>query len=156
MLDNKKFNPDKLVLLEIKFVKSQIDSPEDFINNNIMEYNIENSLQLAFNLDDNLVKADYNIEISSVNESKNSSKAVSTFQIIFIYEVKNLNELTKLNKKNILDVDYNLANSIASITYSTSRGILITKLQGTTFNNFILPIINPNKLIDIKQKGNLN
>jgi hypothetical protein len=41
-----------------------------------------------------------------------------------------------------------LGNALASITYSTSRGILMTRFQGTALSDFILPVINPNNLLE--------
>ncbi|MNY64312.1 hypothetical protein D3C86_2014030 [compost metagenome] len=41
-----------------------------------------------------------------------------------------------------------LGNALASITYSTSRGILMTRFQGTVLSDFILPVIDPNSLLE--------
>ncbi|GAO27720.1 hypothetical protein JCM15548_14569 [Geofilum rubicundum JCM 15548] len=46
-----------------------------------------------------------------------------------------------------MDLHPDLGNALSSVTYSTSRGILLTKMQGTALQNFVLPIINPNKLL---------
>jgi hypothetical protein len=45
-------------------------------------------------------------------------------------------------------LDPDLGNALSAITYSTARGILLTRLQGTAFQDFILPIINPNNLLN--------
>jgi len=40
-----------------------------------------------------------------------------------------------------------LANAIASISYSTARGIIVSRFQGTALCDFILPVISPNDLL---------
>lgn len=147
MLDNQIFEPEKLSLIEFKLIKGQVDTPEDFNLDNVKEYLLENSLQLAFNLEEKLVKADFSIEIKTKNDGENSKEASGIFHLVYIYRVENLDELVKPNKNKILDLHQDLSNAISAVTYSTSRGILITRLQGTALQNFVLPIINPNKLV---------
>ena len=74
----------------------------------------------------------------------------NNFHLVFVYRVENLEELAKPDKNNLLDLYPALGNALSSITYSTSRGILLSRLQGTALQNFVLPIINPNKLLHNK------
>jgi hypothetical protein len=67
--------------------------------------------------------------------------------LVFIYQTENLKDLAKPDDNNLIKLDPGLANALSSVTYSTSRGILLTRLQGTALQNFVLPIINPNKLL---------
>ena len=60
---------------------------------------------------------------------------------------ENLEELASSKKNKRLHLNPALTNAISSVTYSTSRGILLTRLQGTALQNFVLPIINPNNLL---------
>jgi hypothetical protein len=70
--------------------------------------------------------------------------------LVFIYHVENLNDLAKPDDKNLIELHPGLAKALSSVTYSTSRGILLTRLQGTALQNFVLPIINPNTLLHKK------
>jgi hypothetical protein len=65
--------------------------------------------------------------------------------------VENMEELLEADEKNKISYDAALGNAIASIVYSTSRGILMSRFQGTVFADFILPVIDPNQLLDMKQ-----
>jgi hypothetical protein len=56
MSDNQTFDPEKIFINEFKFIKEQIDTPEDFIIGKIDEHHLENTLKLAFNLEEKLVK----------------------------------------------------------------------------------------------------
>lgn len=151
MSDNQLFDPEKLSIIEFKFIKEQVDTPEDFINDKVDGHKLENSLQLAFNLEEKLVKADFTVEIKTESKGLSLKETTGSFHLVFIYRVENLEELAKPDKNNLLDLNPTFGNALSSITYSTSRGILLTRLQGTALENFILPIINPNKLLNNKK-----
>ncbi|MCX6250826.1 MAG: hypothetical protein NTX61_08745 [Bacteroidetes bacterium] len=147
MLDRKEFDPEQLSIIEFKFIKDLIDTPEAFITEKAEGYQLENSLQLAFNLEEKLVKVDFTVEITTESKGLNSKETSGSFHLVFIYRVMNLEELAKPGKNNMIELHPDLGNALSSVTYSTSRGILMTRMQGTALQNFILPIINPNKLL---------
>lgn len=141
------FEAEKLSILELKFIKDQIEAPEDFSLEKVDGYQLENSLQLAFNLEEKLSKVDFNVEIKTESKGLNSEEAKGSFHIVLIYKIDNISELTKLNENNIVEVNPYLSNALSSIIYSTSRGLLYARMQGTVLQKFILPIIDPIKLL---------
>ena len=147
MPDKPIFNPEKLSIVEFRFLKGQVDGPEEFVLENIEMYNIQNKLELLFNLDEKLARADFTIDITTDSKGKNSKEATGNFHFFYLFKVENLEELAKLNDLKLVELDSSLGNSLASITYSTSRGVLLTRLQSTALQNFILPVINPNILL---------
>lgn len=147
MQDKSKFYPEKITLVDFKMIKGQVDTPENFDINKVVGYQLENSLQLGFNIEDKLAKADFTINIKSDSKGGNEIEASGNFHLIFIYRIENLEELAIPEKNNRLNLNPGLANALSSVTYSTSRGVLITRLQGTALQNFVLPIINPNNLL---------
>ena len=147
MQANELFNPEKISILEYKYIKGQIDTPEDFNIEKVKGHDLENTLQLGFNLDDKLAKADFFFNIQTKSSSDNQNEASGAFHLVFIYKIENIEELVSISKEGHLEVNSWLGNALASITYSTSRGILLTRLQGTVFQNFILPVINPDNLL---------
>lgn len=151
MLDKSKFNPEKINLVDCKIIKAQVDMPENFDLNKVTGYKLDNTLQLGFNLEDKLAKADFTINIQSDSKGDNEFEASGDFHLVYIYRIENLEELAVLDKNNRVDLNPSLANALSSVTYSTSRGILITRLQGTALQNFVLPIINPNYLLRSKE-----
>ncbi len=150
MSHNQVFDPDKLSIREFKFIKGQVDTPEDFVIEKVEGYHSENTLQFAFNLAEKLVKSDFTVEIRTDSKNANKTEAVGIFHLVFIFRVENLDELAKQDENSIIELDAGLGNGLSSVTYSTSRGILLTRLQGTALHKFILPIINPNKLLGNK------
>ena len=150
MQDKNIFDPEKIALIEFKMIKGQVDTPENFDISKVVGHQLGNSLQLGFNLDDKLAKADFTISVKTDSKGENEVEATGNFHLIFIYRIENLEELATPKKNKRLNLHPGLANVLSSVTYSTSRGILLTRLQGTALQKFALPIIYPNKLLQNK------
>jgi hypothetical protein len=90
------------------------------------------------------------VSVKTDSKGENESEANGNFHLIFIYRIENLEELAIPEKNKRLNLNPGLANALSSVTYSTARGILLTRLQGTALQNFVLPIINPNNLLHNK------
>ncbi len=147
MLNNALFDPEKLSIATFEMSGTQIYALEGFESNQIESFMVENNLQMASDIKERLIKADFSVKINTKSKIYNEKEATVSFQFMVIFKIENLEDLSYADDgKTILHQE--LANAIASITYSTARGILITKLQNTIFQNFILPIINPNKLLE--------
>lgn len=151
MQDKSIFDPEKIFLIDFKMIKGQVDTPETFDISKVVGYQIDNSLQLGFNLEDKLAKADFTVNVKTDSKGKNENEAIGNFHLIFIYRIENLEDLAIPEKNKRLSLNPGLANALSSVTYSTSRGILLTRLQGTALQNFVLPIINPNILLRHKK-----
>lgn len=137
------FEASLLTIEEFKIVKGNIENPEDFDSGTIEGFEVNNNLTIGFRVEDQLAKADLYVKVHS--KSKNIDEAVGEFHFVFIYSVENLNDFVKADTDNGLIVNKELFESISEISYSTARGVLLTKVQGGSLENFILPIVNPMK-----------
>jgi hypothetical protein len=124
-----KVEAGKIHIREFKIIKGQIDSPEEFIVGGIEGHHAGMELKLAFNLNDNMIKADFFLNVKT--KSSNIDEATAVFHLVYIIEIDNLKELTRLEKDNKINLDVTLGNTIASIVHSTSRGVFLTRFQGT-------------------------
>lgn len=150
MQDKNIFDPEKIALIDFKMIKGQVDTPENFDIGKVSGHQLENSLQLSFSLEDKMAKADFIVSIKTDSKTGNQEEASGNFHLIFIYRIENLDKLNVAEKNKRLNLNPALAYALSSVTYSTSRGILLTRLQGTALQNFVLPIINPGKLLHNK------
>ncbi|MEZ4850575.1 MAG: hypothetical protein R3B93_18565 [Bacteroidia bacterium] len=138
--------PQKIHLVNFKIIRGQIESPFGFDQEKIEDYSFMVDFDMAFNLEEKLVKADFSVEIKTVSAEEQDEEAFGLFSFVFIYEVENLEDLAEA-KNDGIEVQGGLGNALASITYSTSRGVLMTRFQGTELESFILPVIDPNNLL---------
>ena len=149
----KRIDTDKITMREFRLVKGQIDSPFDFRISNIKSFNYTVDFKTSFNFEENLVKADFTIDIASVSNEP-TTEATCTYHFVFLFHVSDLKENAEIQENNTVDWNPFLANAIASITYSTSRGILMSRFQGTVMKDFILPVVDPNTLWDRQRQQN--
>lgn len=142
-----KLDPQKIQIIEFRIVRGHVECPFEFQTSAIEAYHSEADFDMAFNQEKKLVKADLKINIVTLSQGQVFSEAKSDFHIVFLYHVENMEELLEVGADLKANVDAGLANAIASITYSTTRGILMTRLQGTALKDFILPVVPPNSLL---------
>jgi hypothetical protein len=144
-MEAKRIQPDKITLREFRLVKGQIDSPFDFKVSGISSFDFKVDFKTGFNLEEGLIKADFVIHVATIS-TEPVAEATCNYHFVFLFHVEDLQEHTVLAADQGVDWNPFLANAIASITYSTSRGILISRFQGTVMKDFILPVIDPNSL----------
>lgn len=142
-----KLIPEKIEIVDFKILNGQINNPFDFQLDNVEGHNFNVDFELGFNISEKLVKADFNVFVETKSKKGQREEAKGTFHFAYVYHVENVEELTKIQEDNSIGLNAGLGNALASITYSTSRGILMTRFQGTALENFILPVIDPNQLL---------
>ena len=140
--------PEKIEIVDFKIIRGQINSPFDFEEDKVQGHNFDVDFELGFNIPDKLIKADFSINVETNSEIEGTEEATGAFSLVYVFHVDNMEELTKLEEDKTVTISAALGNALAAITYSTSRGILMTRFQGTALSNFILPVINPNKLTE--------
>ncbi len=145
-MDKKTIQPEKIVIKEFRLIKGQLDSPYDFRISGIKSFDFNVNLAIGVNIDENLIKSDFDLTVATVSDAE-TTEANASYQITFLFLVDNLNEHAQTQDDGFVDWNPYLANAIASITYSTARGILWSRFQGTVMENFILPVIDPNELL---------
>ncbi len=144
-MEAKRIQPEKITLREFRLVKGLIDSPFDFKVSEIKSFDFKVDFKTGFNLEEDLIKADFIINVSTISNEP-VTEATCVYHFVFLFHVVSLSEHTSLAQDQSVDWNPYLANAIASITYSTSRGILISRFQGTVMKDFILPVVDPNSL----------
>jgi hypothetical protein len=147
MQDKNVFDPEKITIVEVKTVKVNLDTPENFNSNKVRGHLLNYSLQLGFNVDEQLIRADFTVYIQTESNGKNLKDAIGNFHFVFIYFIENLKSITTITREGSVNLSSSLGNAIASVTYGTARGLLLMHVQGTVFQNFVLPVVSPNKLL---------
>lgn len=147
MSEEKRFDPEQMEMIEYKLLKGQIDAPEDFDQAVIERHESSTSLELGFNLEESLVRVIISTDIKTNSNKVNLQEATGNFHLAYVYKVQNLHEWAQDNGEGIV-CDPILANALSTSSYSTSRGILLTRLQGTALSQFILPVVNPKRLLE--------
>lgn len=137
----KKLDISKLRVLKVDILREELENKAGLSAANIKDFKFDINYHIGFNPDHKLVKTELQISISAETADPNI-KATCTYLFAFIYLVENFTDLVHIDNEQIIE-SRELGLSLTNITVSTSRGILIERLQGTVFRNFILPILMP-------------
>lgn len=148
MMAKSKFKPDQIKISRI-YIKSGTIDNANYTGTDPEGFNSTVDFRTAYNIENKIVMSEIDFEISGRIENDIISHAKYT--IVYFFHVENLEELSSQTDGQPL-IDGNLGNALASISYSTSRGLLIGRLQGTPLQSFILPVIDPNDLLNKKKE----
>lgn len=142
-----KFSADKLHFVNFEIQSAFIESPSEFNIEHVQNHEFSVSFEMGFDLISNILKANLQVKVSTESDGKNVEEAHGSFHIVAYYHIENLTELVS-EKEEKLEVDGVMASNIAAITFSTARGIIYTRFQGTNLRNFILPIVDPKSMLE--------
>jgi hypothetical protein len=96
-----------------------------------------------------LVFIQLKVEISGKLSEKEGQVNLGNFEFGFVYRVENLDELIQLEDDHRY-LDTMLQMSLLGISFSTARGIILTKAANTAISDAYLPILNPALLLGEK------
>lgn len=119
----------------LKFTLSEIEGLD------LKKDNIELVLNLTggLNTDKNYVEVTTEVQIYKEGEN---NEDIAELKVKTVFAIQNADIL---NENGELYLPKNLLVAFNSISISTTRGILFTKFQGTSIDNFILPLVDPKK-----------
>ncbi|MEO0043968.1 MAG: hypothetical protein RL329_3416 [Bacteroidota bacterium] len=137
---------DKIHLNQVDILKARIDETVTARAHDGRDFSSNLVFQMRLVLEQEIVFIDLEVIVDMLNGQ--TSIANSAFKFSFHFQIEQLSDFIEVNPTGKTFVcDRNLAGTLAAISFSTVRGILLTRFQGTIFKNFILPIVNPEKLL---------
>ncbi len=142
MSEKKKFDVNQLKLEDIVITNARIDNNTGLttLDKNKYIFDIAHSFDIAFNTEKNLLRVVSSSIIKTLEkQGEKEVKINANFDIAFFFKLETEMEIE----------DAGLLVSVANIAYSTSRGIIFTRCQGTIFKSIILPIFSSDKLIEV-------
>ena len=146
MKDNQLVNPDYIHLLSVDILKARIQSEFEALSEDSIEFQFDMSSTNGFNVVEKLVR--FELEINLVK--KNAEGRIigeCSFTISFVFQIENFEEVVEEKEGGIV-FNGAMAATLGGIAFSTARGILLTRFQGTAFRDFILPVIDPKKVFE--------
>ena len=137
--------PEKIHLIKYQLVSGKLENRPDVFELSSEEVKVGTDFNMGFDLENRIVKSD--IRVSYIATGTDEQPVSAEYHFSFYFKTENLDKLIEVKEDKEITVDIGLGNAIASITYSTTRGLLMARLQGTVFENYFLPVINPNDLL---------
>ena len=150
----RKIDPEKIHMLRIKTLKGRIANDAEIDSSIIASYRFTNDIATAINEEEKIVGLKLTVYIDTLDNKKEKLDIQASYTHEFVFKVDNLSDFVyseeeKETAGNDNIVDPLLIGTLAGISYSTTRGIIITRTQGTALNAVILPVIDPKKLMGL-------
>jgi hypothetical protein len=144
------FTAEKLHFLSFEIQSAEIKSPYGFNPELVIKHDFKLNWDMGFDMEGMIIKADLGVAVTTNSEGEQEEEAHGAFQISAFYHLENLDEMVTYDGDE-MKVDDVMASQIAAVTFSTSRGIIYTRFQGTVLRDFILPIVDPLEILGIKK-----
>ncbi len=145
---------EKIHLEGVRILKSHFEVSEINNQSEIDSFSMGFKSEAGFNIQDNQHRFSLFVKIKGLDKKEEYMGVSGEYHIDFYYYIENLEDFIHWEEgKEGLENDENfsvsqvLGATIAGISYSTSRGIILDRTQATDFNGVLLPVINPNLLL---------
>lgn len=106
------------------------------------ENDLQSDLQFSINPENRVIACQMKFQFLHASQPIIALTVVCNFDI----EATSWNEYILLNKK--ITLPKHLLEHLCAITVGTSRGILHSKTENTSFNKFIIPALNVTSLVE--------
>lgn len=105
------------------------------------------NIEFSSNVENNI----FLIILTIINKYELAGKEITLLDLDFLseFEISDMKSVIKIENENFNIPDELLINFI-SLTYSSARGIIFAKTQGSYLNQYILPVIDPKVLLEHK------
>lgn len=142
-------DPEKIHLVGIRVLKAhyEVESAIQDAEIEISDYQIGLKSETGFNYEINQMRFLLYIKMVGIDSKGEPVGVKGEYWLEYLYKIDNLNDFVEEDGDTKL-VSAILGATIAGISYSTARGIILDRTQATDFNGVLLPIINPYKLLE--------
>lgn len=148
---DRKIDANKIQILSIKTLKGNIDAQSDANTESIAEHSFNIELETGLNLEEKVVGLKLVVQIDALDKNDKPVNIRGSYTHEVIFRVENLNDFVDTNEAAGNKIDGTLGSTLVSIAYSTVRGILFIRTQGTSLGVVTLPVVDPLKLIGITE-----
>jgi hypothetical protein len=118
-----------------------------FLEKDKYYFDIKFGFSPGINLSQKKIRIIFTCDILTFTNSNEKVDIKGRFEIAYFFEVENLEKL--VNIEDGIEINSDLVTSLGNIAYSTSRGIIYTRCQGTILQKLILPVMSTKKLVDM-------
>lgn len=153
MNPERKVDPEKIHLVNIKTIKGNIDAATDIDINAIATHQFSFELGTGINIEENIIGLHLVVAIEARDKGDNPLKITGSYTHEIVFKVDNLADFLEpviIDGNTTYNIDAGFGSTLASIAYSTIRGIIFTRTQGTSLGSVVLPVIDPKKLMGIQ------
>jgi hypothetical protein len=148
MSPERKIEADKIHILNIRTLKGNIDASAEANTEKIAGHQFSFELNTGLNPAEKVVGLQLLVNINAVDKDDKPLNIKGSYTHEMLFHVDNLDEFIE-SKDGSNVIDAGMGSTLISIIYSTVRGIICTRTQGTSLGLVVLPVIDPKKLMGV-------
>lgn len=150
MSNNIKVDADKIHILNLKTIQGNIECGADTDTSDVGAHLFSFDLDNALDADRSIVAVKLKVDIKAFNSSDEELDLKGSYTHEMIFKVENLNDFLKEKEGEKL-LSPILGSTLVGIAYSTIRGIIYTRTQGTSLGTVMLPVVPPLRLMGLEK-----
>ncbi|MEM8524682.1 MAG: hypothetical protein AAGG68_08560 [Bacteroidota bacterium] len=152
--DDLMIDASKIHLLAIKVFKSLLETTEDFLNQpeKVTAYNFGVDQDFATNPEDGIVRLRLYFKLEGYKAEQQPCGIEAEYGIEFHFQIDDFRDFVQ-EEEGEIKVHAMMGSTLTGIAYSTSRGIIMERMQGTFFDEVILPVIDPFSVLQKESKN---
>lgn len=139
-------DPNKIHLETVRVISGSVNSDPNVDQSQIVEFKTSFEVSQGVAPETNSVRFIFHAKLDAITENSVVLAVNAEYTIEYVFVVENLVDFFE-KKDNIVLLDMGMAAVLMGIVYSTTRGIILTRTQGTLMDGVLLPVLNPRDLI---------
>ncbi len=143
-----RIDADQIHILTVRTLQGSIDCDDAIDSSDVATHGFSFQMENAVDIDRLMVAFKLKVEIQAFSKTNKQLPAKGSYTHEIVFKVDNIADFTSAEEK-LLRAD--MASVLVGIVYSTIRGIIFTRTQGTPLNTVILPIIPPLRLMGMEE-----
>lgn len=152
MSSQNNYDVRKLRMDDITILNAQITNKPELsaLQKGEFQFAVEHKFELATYFEGKSIRLIQSSTVETLdNKTQKPIQITAKFDIAYFFFLENFNDIFAADPEVIED---NIASSLINICYSTSRGIMFTRCQGTVMKNLIIPILPTDEILNFKKE----
>jgi len=143
--------PELISILSIKVFKAIQTTSDEYLDNPVKPDGVEIKIgqNTALSIENKNVRIRLNVQLEAMKKETEPIGLSGEYGLEFYIHVDNLEQFIVEKDEKML-IDRILGGTLNGIIFSTARGIIFERTSSTFFNGVLLPVIDPNLLLDQK------
>jgi len=152
MNPERKIDPEKIHVVNITTIKGSIEASEDSDQNSIAGHHFKFELGTGYDIEEKIVGVQIVVNIDAVDDKEDLLPVKGSYTHEVVMKVENLDDFVEVSKKGdheeSIKIDGLLGATLVGIAFSTIRGVIYIRTQGTSLGTVILPVVDPKNMIE--------
>ncbi|MFM2307719.1 MAG: hypothetical protein RLZZ367_2388 [Bacteroidota bacterium] len=146
--------PEKIKLTTIKMVNGSIECAPELAMKNPVIHSFTTEFEADFRINYDLKNITYfiKVKLQAIDKELKPIAIKAEYSFSLAFTVDNLSDYIVERTNSGIVVELILAGTLMGIAYSTIRGMVLSRTEGTILDGIILPVVDPKSLIAHKAR----